>query len=130
MVLLLMISVSVTSLGYVAFTSFFSKVTSSSEQAISQTLTTMLAQMKIESMSYANPTTRVFIRNVGKVDVTNFTAYYNDNIVPSANLQLPPGNTIAPGAVGNLNITGNLAPSGTTVKVTTAQSAIAIQVVP
>jgi archaellum component FlaG (FlaF/FlaG flagellin family) len=130
MVLILMISVSLTSLGYMAFTTFFSKVTTSSEQAISQTLTNMLAQMKIESMAYANPTTSVYIRNIGKVDLTAFSAYVNDIIVPAANLQLPAGNTIPPGSVGTLTITGNLAPSGRTVKVTTAQGSVAIQVVP
>ena len=130
MVLILMISVSLTGLGYMAFTTFFSKVTTSSEQAISQTLTNMLAQMKIESISYANPITRIYIRNIGKVDLTAFAAYVDDVIVPAANLQLPTGNKIPPGIVGNINITGNLAPTGKTVKVTTAQGSVAIQVVP
>jgi hypothetical protein len=130
MVLILMISVSLTSLGYMAFSSFFSKITTSSEQSISQTLTIMLAQMRIESMAYSNPTTSVYIRNIGKVDLTAFSAYVNDVVVPSANLQLPAGNKISPGSVGTLGITGNLAPSGRTVKVTTAQGTVAIQVVP
>lgn len=130
MVLILMISISLTSLGYMAFTTFFSKVTTSTEQTISQTLTNMLAQMKIESISYTNPTTSVYIRNIGKVDLTAFSAYVNDIIVPAANLQPPAGNTIPPGNVGTLVITGNLAPSGKTVKVTTAQGSVAIQVVP
>lgn len=130
MVLILMISISLTGLGYMAFTTFFSSVTTSSEQVISQTLTNMLAQMKIESISYANPITRVYIRNIGKVDLTAFSAYVNDVIVPPANLQLPTGNTIPPGIVGDINITGNLAPPGRTVKITTAQGSVAIQVVP
>jgi len=130
MVLILMISVSLTSLGYMTFSSFFSKITTSSEQTISQTLTTMLAQMRIESMTYSNPTTSVYIRNIGKVDLTSFSAYVNNVIVPSANLQPPAGNRISPGGVGTLGITGNLAPSGGTVKVTTAQGTVAIQVVP
>lgn len=130
MVLILMISVSLTSLGYVTFSSFFSKITTSSEQSISQTLTTMLAQMRIESITYSNPTTSVYIRNIGKVDLTTFSAYANNVIVPSANLQPPAGNRISPGGVGTLGITGNLAPSGRTVKVTTAQGTVAIQVVP
>ena len=130
MVLILMISVSLTSLGYVTFSSFFSKITTSSEQSISQTLTTMLAQMRIESMTYSNPTTSVYIRNIGKVDLTTFSAYVNNIIVPAANLQPPAGNIISPGGVGTLGITGNLAPSGRTVKVTTAQGTVAIQVVP
>jgi hypothetical protein len=130
MVLILMISVALTSLGYITFSSLFSKITTSSEQSISQTLTTMLAQMRIESITYSNPTTSVYIRNIGKVDLTTFSAYVNGIIVPSANLQLPAGNKISPGGVGTLGITGNLAPSGRTVKVTTAQGTVAIQVVP
>ena len=130
MILILMISISLTSLAYVTFTTFFSKVTTSSEQAISQTISTMLAQMKIESITYSSQITKIYIRNIGKVDLTGFTAYVNDANVPSSYLQLPTGNKIAPGEIGNLNITNDYAPSGKTVKITTAQGATAIQVVP
>jgi len=127
-ILILMIAVSITGLGYVTFSTFFSKITTSSESAISSTLTTMLAQMKIESITNIsdNSKTMIYIRNVGKVDLTSFSAYYNDTFVPSASLQKPTGDKIAPGEVASLNISLGLAP-GTVIKVTTGQGAIAIQ---
>jgi hypothetical protein len=76
-VMILMIALSITGLGYVTFTTFFSKITTSTEGAISNTLTTMLAQMKIESIVKSN-VIRIWVRNTGKVDLTNFSAYVND----------------------------------------------------
>jgi len=127
-ILILMIAVSLTGLGYVTFTTFFSKITSSTEGAISQTLTTMLAQMKIESISAISGVTRVYIRNTGKVDLTNFTAY-DDDALATKQSGTPIGDKIAPGEVGNLNITSSVA-SGSVIKITTAQGAMAMQTTP
>jgi Tfp pilus assembly protein PilV len=125
MILILLISISLTGLGYVTFTTFFSQITASSQGAISQTLTTMLAQMKIESITNDTVRTTIYIRNTGKVDLTNFTAYVNDaNYQPQPGT--PSGNKIAPGGVDYVNITGIFG-SGSVIKITTAQGAVAMQ---
>ena len=129
-ILILMISVSLTGLGYITFSNFFSQVTTAGNTAVSQTISTMLAQMRIESMSNAGGVVSVYIRNTGKVDLTNFTAYDDDAAVPTANLQKPTGDKIAPGAVGNLNITGGIVASGSIIKITTAQGTQALQQLP
>ena len=123
-IMILMIAISLAGLGYVTFTTFFSKITTSSEQAISSTLTTMLAQMKIESLTNTSGTTRVWIRNTGKVDLTNFSAYVNDAY---ASIQKPTGDKISPGTVSDLNITSIDPNTGDIIKITTAQGAIAMQ---
>jgi flagellin-like protein len=126
-ILILMITVSLTSLAYITFTSFFSTMTKTSEQTISQTLSNMMAQMKIEAITASNPRV-ISIRNVGKVDLTSFVAYVNDVL---ATFTPPAGNTIAPGAIGSLTITNpNPVAAGSTIKITCAQGAIAIQSAP
>lgn len=130
MILILMIAISLTGLGYVTFTTFFSKITTSSEQAISQTISTMLAQMKIESISKGSSNEIiVYIRNTGKVDLTSFAAYVNDQAA-TIKAGTPTGNKIAPGNVDNVTITNPTYESGKTVKITTAQGAIAMQAIP
>jgi hypothetical protein len=128
-VMILMIALSLTGLGYVTFTTFFSKITTSAEGAISQTLTTMLAQMKIESIVKSN-VIRVYVRNTGKVDLTNFSAYINDayNQVQSGT---PTGGKIVPGNVSEVNITNtSIVNTGDIIKLTTAQGIIAMQAAP
>ena len=129
-ILLLMITISLTGLGYITFTSFFSKMTNTTEGAMSNTLTKMLAQMRIEGITNTsdNSVTMVYIRNNGKTDLTNFSAYVNDALA-SKQAGTPPGDKIVAGSIGNLNITGTVN-SGSVIKITTAQSAIAIQTKP
>lgn len=126
-VLILMIGLSITGLGYVTFTTLFSKITTSSEQAISNTLSNMLAQMKIEAVSQSGTDTMVYIRNNGKVDLTNFVAYVNDAL---ATYNAPTGDKIIPGDVKSLKITSPVYASGNIIKITTAQGAIGIQAAP
>jgi hypothetical protein len=129
MILILMISISLTGLGYVTFTTFFSQITTSSQGAISQTLTTMLAQMKIESIIKSNRII-VYVRNTGKVDLTNFSAYINDAYY-LIQLGTPPGGKIVPGNVSEVNITNtSIVNTGDVIKLTTAQGAIAMQTAP
>jgi archaellum component FlaG (FlaF/FlaG flagellin family) len=129
-VLILMITISLAGLGYVTFTTFFSQMTTSTSSAISSTLTTMLAQMKIESITKNGANNIVvYIRNTGKVDLTNFTAYVNESIATTAP-GMPTGNKISPGGVDNVTITSFSYAQGNTVKVTTAQGAVAIQTEP
>jgi Tfp pilus assembly protein PilV len=130
-ILILMLGVSITGLAYFAFSKLSNQMTTSTQGTISNTLVNMLAQMKI---SITNDTvggkTMVYITNTGKVDLTNFSAYVNEVIVSPADLQSVLGDKIIPGDIGNLNITNSMAPSGSTVKITTAQGAMAIQAVP
>jgi hypothetical protein len=127
MVLILMISISLTGLGYVTFTSMFSKVTTSEGQALSQTLNNMMAQMRIESILRGSGTdSMVYIRNTGKVDLTNFSAY-DDEALVNIRAGTPAGGVIMPGEVKNINITNSVA-AGSTIKITTAQGTVAMQV--
>jgi hypothetical protein len=127
-VLILMIGISMTGLGYVTFTTFFNQMTTSTQGAISNTLTNMLAQMKIESVTNLsdNSKTLIYIRNTGKVDLTNFSAY-DDEVMST--IDKPPGDKISSGSVGNLNMTVQVQ-QGSVIKITTAQGAIAIQTKP
>jgi len=126
-ILILMLTISLAGLGYFTFTTFFSQLTTSTQGAISSTLTTMLAQMKIEAISKSGTNIVVYIRNTGKVDLTNFTAYVNEGI---ATFGVPTGNKISPGGVDNVTITTPAYASGSIVKITTAQGAVAIQAEP
>jgi hypothetical protein len=127
-IMILMIAISLTGLGYVTFTTFFSKITTSTEGAISQTLTTMLAQMKIESMVRGvGMDTIIYIRNTGKVDLTNFSAYDDDAYV-NIKSTTPAGGKIEPGIVKNINITDSVA-ANSVIKITTAQGTIAMQTI-
>jgi len=128
-ILILMIAVSITGLGYVTFSTFFTKITTSTDTAISNTLTTMLAQMKIESISKSN-VIRVYVRNTGKVDLTNFSAYINDAYM-QVSLSTPVGGKIEPGLVKEVNITNTSAVNtGDVIKLTTGQGTIAMQSAP
>ena len=128
-VMILMIALSLTGLGYVTFTTFFSKITTSTEGAISQTLTTMLAQMKIESIVKSNVII-VYVRNTGKVDLTNFSAYIDDAYT-QIQFGTPSGGKIVPGNVTNINITNtSRVDTGDIIKLTTAQGTMAMQAAP
>jgi hypothetical protein len=126
-VMILMIALSLTGLGYVTFNTFFSKITQSTDTAISNTLTSMLAQMKIESIYQVSGVTRVYIRNTGKVDLTNFSAY-DDEALTTIQPTTPLGGKIEPGAVKEINITSAVA-SGSVIKITTAQGTVAMQTI-
>jgi len=126
-VMILMIALSITGLGYVTFNTFFSQITRSTDTAISSTLTSMLAQMKIESINQVSGVTRIYIRNTGKVDLTNFSAY-DDETLATIQLTTPLGGKIEPGAVKEVNITSAVA-SGSLIKLTTAQGTVAMQTI-
>jgi len=129
-ILILMIGLSITGLGYITFTTLLAKATNSTEEAISSTISSMLAQMRIESVSKGSANEIiVYVRNIGKVDLTAFAAYINGTVA-TKNPSTPTGNKIAPGNVDNVTITAPLYRSGDTVKITTAQGALAIQAEP
>lgn len=124
-ILLLMISISLTGLAYTTLVSMLSKMTSNDSQVVSQTIFSMMAQMKIDSVASGGTETVVYIKNTGKVDLTNFSAYVNDTFV-GVNPSTPLGGKIAPGEVKSINIIGVVA-SGSIIKITTAQGALALQ---
>ncbi|MFH1229410.1 MAG: archaellin/type IV pilin N-terminal domain-containing protein [Candidatus Aenigmatarchaeota archaeon] len=128
MILLLMITISLTGLAYVTFTSFFNTVKDSTETSMTQTMSNMLAQMKIESISKNGGDTVIYIRNIGKVDISRFNAYVN-GIMATTRANMPTGNKIVPGSVDNVTITSAVA-SGATIKITTGQGTVAIQQAP
>jgi len=124
MILLLMISVALTGLGYIFFTRVFTTVTQTSEETISQTVASMLAQMRIESVTPGTPG-HIYVRNTGKVNITDFSVYVNDVLESAINAP----SEIEPGKVGDIVITNGLS-SGEIVKVTTAQGTVAVESVP
>jgi len=128
-ILLLMISVSITSLGYIFFTNIYTGVTTKSEETISTTVKIMLSGMKIESVyniSSSAPS-NITIRNTGKVDLTKFSAYRNETSTPTLN---GASLVIKPGEVGILNLQNAIVVSGEKIQVTSAEGATAIYVKP
>ena len=122
MILILLISVALTGLGYLFFTEVLTSVTTAGEESISQSVTSMLSQMRIESVSAAS--NNIYIRNTGKVNLTDFTVYINDGlVVPSTPLP-----SLAPGSVGTIGMPS--LSGGDIVKVTAAQGATARESVP
>jgi hypothetical protein len=123
MILILLISVALTGLGYLFFTEVLTSVTTAGEESISQSVTSMLSQMRIESLTAGTPG-NIYIRNTGKVNLTDFTVYVNDGLeVPSTPLP-----SLAPGSVGTIGMPS--LSSGQIVKVTAAQGATARESVP
>jgi FlaG/FlaF family flagellin (archaellin) len=117
-ILLLMISVSLASFGYIFFTQMLSVTTQTATEVSEHTSTSLLAEMKIDSISGND----IFVRNTGKVDLTQFEVYINDILVSST--PIPP--TLDPGEVATITLASAPNP-GDVVKVTTAQGAIALK---
>ena len=124
MILILLISVSLVGLGYIFFTEILTTVTTTGEESISQTVVSMLARMTIESVTAGNPG-NIYVRNTGKVNLTNFAVYVDDVRDPSATA---PG-LLMPGDVGTITTSGALT-SNQVVKITTAEGLNVIESVP
>jgi hypothetical protein len=114
-VLILMIAVSLSALGYLFFSGVLKTTTETGTEAINRTVTGMLAQMRIESISI----NEVFIRNIGQTDLTGFSVYVNDAPV---NFTAPP--TIPKGGRDSIKIYGFIK-EGDEIKITTAEGALA-----
>jgi FlaG/FlaF family flagellin (archaellin) len=123
-ILLLMISISLAGFGYVFFTTMFTSITTESEEVMGTTVERMLAQVKIESIA----STSVSVRNIGKVNLTDFAVYVDETRDTNPSLPSAP---LEPGDVATITINPppNVA-SGSVVKVTTAQGAVAVQTAP
>jgi len=121
-ILLLMISVSMASFGYIFFTQMMSETTQSGTEAVEQVSISLLAGMKIDSLS----TNKVYIRNTGKVDLSQFAVFVNDNIDNGA---VANPATLVPGSITTITLSSNLN-ANDVVKVTSGQGAVAIKSVP
>ena len=119
-ILLLMISISLAGFGYVFFTTMFTSITTESEEVMGTTVERMLAQVKIESIA----STSVSVRNIGKVNLTDFAVYVDNSLDDSATLS-----NLGPGEVKTITLSATPT-TGQVVKVTTAQGAIAVQTAP
>lgn len=117
-ILLLMISVSLASFGYIFLTQVMSETTQAGTEAVEQMSTSLLAGMKIDSMT----SNTIYIRNTGKVDLTNFAVYIDNALDSSISVDIDP---LPPG--GLATITSVSISSGNTVKVTSGEGAIAIK---
>jgi FlaG/FlaF family flagellin (archaellin) len=120
-ILLLLISISLASFGYLFFTQTFSSVTETGSEAVEHMTTNLLAGMKIDSAIEGNDYFNV--RNTGKVDVSGFAVYVNDVIDNSASADKDP---LPPGEVATITLSSNLN-ADDIVKVTSSEGSIAIK---
>jgi FlaG/FlaF family flagellin (archaellin) len=94
-ILMLMISVSLAGFAYMFLTTTATSTMESGTELIEQTTSSVLARMKIDSIA----DNKVYIRNIGKVDLTGFSVYVNDEL---ANISAP--SSIAPGQVDSIRV--------------------------
>jgi FlaG/FlaF family flagellin (archaellin) len=121
-ILILMISVSLTAFAYMFMTQMMSATTETGLQTVEKATSSLLAEMKIESMDESN--NKIYVKNSGRVNLTQFYVFINDALVSSsANPE-----TIAPGEITTISIS-SLNP-GDVVKVTSSHNAVAIKSIP
>ncbi|MEM5819646.1 MAG: hypothetical protein QXO19_01975 [Candidatus Aenigmatarchaeota archaeon] len=80
-VLILLITVSLASAGYLFFSSIFSQTTSTASSGISQITTGMSQNFVIEAVSGK----QITIRNTGQTPITNFAIYVDEKPVNFTN---------------------------------------------
>lgn len=94
-ILILMISVTLASLGYIFFLEVTTSTTETGMKAVEKSTSTLLSQMVIESITRDN----IYIRNRGKTNLTGFAVYENDKPV---NFSGP--SVVMPDKLGTINI--------------------------
>jgi FlaG/FlaF family flagellin (archaellin) len=119
-ILILMIAISLASSVYIFLSEMITTSTESGSEVTEHVSTSLLAEMKIESVTTAG---NVTIKNTGKVSLTNFNVFVNNDLVTSSSITIIPGSSDAIDLGSPLN-------SGDTVKVTSAEGATAISTVP
>ena len=119
-ILMLMISISLAAFAYMFFMATASITMESGTEMVEQTTSSMLAKMKIDSIS----DNKVYIRNIGNVDLTGFSVYVNNEKV---NISAPI--SIAPDQVDSITIYGFIKEDDS-IKVTTARGVMAIEKAP
>ena len=122
-ILILMISISLTTLSYIFLSGTVSTTTATSSQAAQRLTSSLLAEMKIESFDVINDV--VYVKNSGRVNITEFHVYVNDILDNGAT---PNPDTIGPGEVTSISLT-SLDP-GDSVKVSSSNNLLVIRVVP
>jgi hypothetical protein len=123
-ILILMVGASLASFTYIFFTGVMSETTEAGSETAERVSTSLLAEMKIESIDSASEI--VDVSNTGKVNLTSFNVFVN-GVLDSAAVANP--STLMPGAVSQI-VLGIDLNSGDIVKVTTAQGATALKSVP
>lgn len=122
-ILILLIALSITIMGFISLSSLSAQTQVSESNTINQNLVNQLAQLSIESSSLGTSISAT-IKNVGKANLTNFSAYLNDI---SVQIQAPNGN-LAPGQEEIVTVLNTSAILGkATLKIGTQQGAIALQ---
>ena len=114
-ILILMISVSLAVLSYMFFSKIFTTLTASGTSSITQTTESMLALMRIESLSG----NKVYVRNIGKSPLTGFSIFVNDKPV-----NFTSGGGSNPGEVAELTLGYCDCTTNNKIKITTAEGAI------
>lgn len=120
-ILLLMMSVSLASMGYIFITQSASETIEAAETISEQSATNLLSEMKIDSIT----DNVVQVKNTGKTTISNFAVYVNE--MPVSATSDP--TSIEPGSIAEITLSSTPDP-GDVVKVTSAQGSFAIKSVP
>ncbi|NIO45136.1 MAG: hypothetical protein GTN36_06335 [Candidatus Aenigmarchaeota archaeon] len=120
-ILILMIVVAIAALSYTWFTGIFTSTTETAEESIEKTTESMLAQMKIESISAG----KVYVRNTGQTDLTEVSIYVNDE--PADFNMTPP--VVGPGEVGTVSLYDFVGEEDT-IKITSSGGSIVSKTAP
>ena len=119
-IIMLLISVSLAGLAYMFITATATETMQSGTEIIEHTTSSVLSRMKIDSIA----DNIIYIRNIGSVDLTNFSLFVNNRNV---NFLAP--DSIAPGEIGKI-IVYDVISEGDDIKVTSARGTIALQKAP
>jgi hypothetical protein len=122
-ILIIMISISLTSLGYIFLSETVSTTTETGSQVSEKVTSSLLAEIKIESMDESTDT--IYVKNNGRVNLSQFYVYVNDALDSGA---IPDTMVLVPGNVTAISLTS--LESGDVVKVTSSGNAVTIRTVP
>lgn len=113
-ILLLLVVIAIIGMSFMFFSGLLNKSTSSSEGAITNTVTQLGKTFAIESSSG----NEVYIRNTGKYDITkdDFTVFVNGLLIDKSKYEIS-GNTISKNGVGTLTFQVGVVSPGSTVEI-------------
>ena len=116
MILLLLVSISLSSFAYIFSTQTMSIITETGEDVSQQTVSPLLAEMRISSVSE----NEIDIKNSGRTQLSKISVFVNDALVESPAIELSPGDT------GTIPLSHSLQ-SGDVVKVVSSEGAVALK---
>ena len=119
-IIMLLMSVSLAGLAYMFITTTATSSMESGTEIIEHTTSSVLSRMKIDSIA----DNIIYIRNIGSVDLTNFSLFVNNRNV---NFLAP--DSIAPGEIGNITVY-DIISKGDDIKVTSSRGTIALEKAP